>query len=351
MMMMMGDLGWCRRLVGCRGSGAGCCRWAAGGEIRVSFTLQPKHVPRVGGTHPHHCPHQRIWGTEPSPAPCRTPPLTVARRAGRQRRRPGPCTAAPGDTQTLSTLEAPFCPPPCVGGTLSHSYPARPGLAAGPAAVGQVFGAGGLPGGEVDAEMGAPVECLPGEQGPWWLPSADGERGPTGMGAGAAPPPSPAPLLPSWRLPASSAAAAPARGSPAPSVPGRGEQAAPEARQHPRPAARLPAPAPCGRESGGTREAAGSSGSGIGCQLCAGPQLLRLRLQDKHWAPLPWGRDRVAGVFLGRVPWWVPARTWRRCRADPPPRPLPSVHSPFHSVTVQVMTPGSIQLPLLPSRV
>lgn len=32
MTMMMGEPGWCRRLVGCWESGTGCCRQAARGE-------------------------------------------------------------------------------------------------------------------------------------------------------------------------------------------------------------------------------------------------------------------------------------------------------------------------------
>lgn len=140
----------------------------------MGFTLRPKNVPKVSGeTHTHvttTVPH-RGWGDlEPSPAPGRTPPSTAARRAGRRRRRPGPCTAVPGGRSDPEHLGDTFLSPPvfCGGGrhtTRFHAYPARPGSAAGTAAVREVFGAGGLPGGEVDAEMGAPVEYLPGGGG------------------------------------------------------------------------------------------------------------------------------------------------------------------------------------------
>lgn len=66
--------------------------------------------------------------------------------------------------------------------------------------------------------------------------------------------------------------------------------------------------------------------------------------------PPPWGRDRVAGVFLGAVPWWALARTWRGCGdvgassgPIPHPRPLPFVRSRFQDTMVIPMPLGSIQ--------
>lgn len=87
----------------------------------MGFTLRPKNVPKVSGeTHTHVTTVlHRGWGDlEPSPAPGRTPPSTAARRAGRRRRRPGPCTAVPGGRSDPEHLGDTFLSPPvfCGGG-------------------------------------------------------------------------------------------------------------------------------------------------------------------------------------------------------------------------------------------
>lgn len=159
MMMMRGDLRWCRRLRGCRGCGVGCCHRAAVGKNKGRVHPTAKNRPQsvCGDVSP-----PGTGDPDPSPAPGHTPPLTAARQAGRRRQRPGLCSAAPGDTAALSASGTPTCPPLCDLGVPVPAYPARPGSAAAAAALGDVFGAGGLAGGEVDAEMGPPVERLPG---------------------------------------------------------------------------------------------------------------------------------------------------------------------------------------------
>lgn len=76
--------------------------------------------------------------------------------------------------------------------------------------------------------------------------------------------------------------------------------------------------------------------------------------------PPPWGRDRVAGVFLGTAPWRALAWTWWGCgdvgaSAGPIPHlwPLPFVRSRFQGHDGNTDAPGihpaTLDVPLLPS--
>lgn len=181
----------------------------------MGFTLRPKNVPKVSGeTHTHvttTVPH-RGWGDlEPSPAPGRTPPSTAARRAGRRRRRPGPCTAVPGGRSDPEHLGDTFLSPPVFCGgddTQPGSMLTLPGRAwqLAPRRSGRFLGQAGCRAVKLMLKWVPQSNiCRGGGKGRSrrWLPDTGRERGPhragcPSWGHPAAPTVSPTPLLPSW---------------------------------------------------------------------------------------------------------------------------------------------------------